>query len=107
MHTKTKNKLIRKQKPKIYFVLIMIIFLGIFIVFKDFGIIKYFDLQRKANSQDIKINQLTYQKSIIENNVKRLKYDDEYREYIARQNKFYGKTGERIYSIQSIKSFTP
>ena len=107
MHKKTKNKLIRKQKPKIYFVLLMIIFFGVFIVFKDFGIINYFHLQRKANEQDIIISNLTHEKSIKENNVHRMKNDDEYREYIARQNKFYGKTGERIYSIQSIKSFTP
>jgi len=107
MHKKTKNKLIRKQKPKIYFVLLMIIFLGVFIVFKDFGIMNYFNLQKKANDQDIIINQLTLEKSIKENNVHRLQSDDEYREHIARRNKFYGKTGERIYSIQSIKSFTP
>ena len=104
MHRKKRKKLINNHKPKLYFVILVYSLLICFVCLKNLGVMDFIAYQNTAEELDIEIRDLTKKLTETQHEINRLIDDEEYKENIARQENFFAKPGERIYSIKSIKS---
>ena len=89
----------KKNKLKIYFLLIIFLTGVTFLFTVDFGIIKLINLKQERSDLQLEIEQLLTQQITIREEVKKLKYDTSYVEKIARESFLMVKPGEKVFKV--------
>ena len=102
-----KNKTNKSSiKFKLFFFLIIITASFIFLLFKDFGLLAYFEYVKQNEQIEHQIVQLEREIILLNKEIENLnKADNEQIELEARKKQIFKKEGERVYRLKEMKTF--
>ena len=72
----------------------------------DFGLIKLFQLQKKHSELKNELNNLLIQQVELNEDIQKLKTDENYIQKIAREKYMMVEPGERVYRVQDEKTLS-
>lgn len=102
-----KNKTNKSSiKFKLFFFLIIITASFIFLLFKDFGLLAYFEYVKQNEEIENQISQLEKEIRILNEEIENLhQANNEQIELEARKKQIFKKEGERVYRLKEMKTF--
>ena len=102
-----KNKTNKSSiKFKLFFFLIIITASFIFLLFKDFGLLAYFEYVKQNEEIEHKIAELEKEVILLNEEIENLNQaDNEQIELEARKKQIFKKEGERVYRLKETKTF--
>tara|TARA_Y100000590_G_C15295154_1_gene854093 strand:+ start:79 stop:405 length:327 start_codon:yes stop_codon:yes gene_type:complete len=102
-----KNKTNKSSiKFKLFFFLIIITTSFIFLLFKDFGLLAYFEYVKQNKEIEMQISQLEKEIILLNEEIENLNQaNNEQIELEARKQQIFKKEGERVYRLKEMKTF--
>ena len=102
-----KNKTNKSSiKFKLFFFLIIITTSFIFLLFKDFGLLAYFEYVKQNKEIEMQISQLEKEIRLLNEEIENLNQaNNEQIELEARKKQIFKKEGERVYRLKEMKTF--
>ena len=102
-----KNKTNKSSiKFKLFFFLIIITTSFIFLLFKDFGLLAYFEYVKQNKEIEMQISQLEKEIILLNEEIENLNQaNNEQIELEARKKQIFKKEGERVYRLKEMKTF--
>ena len=102
-----KNKTNKSSiKFKLFFFLIIITTSFIFLLFKDFGLLAYFEYVKQNEEIENQISQLEKEIRLLNEEIENLhQANNEQIELEARKKQIFKKEGERVYRLKEMKTF--
>ena len=102
-----KNKTNKSSiKFKLFFFLIIITASFIFLLFKDFGLLAYFEYVKQNKEIEMQISQLEKEIRLLNEEIENLNQaNNEQIELEARKQQIFKKEGERVYRLKEMKTF--
>ena len=102
-----KNKTNKSSiKFKLFFFLIIITTSFIFLLFKDFGLLAYFEYVKQNKEIEMQISQLEKEIRLLNEEIENLNQaNNEQIELEARKQQIFKKEGERVYRLKEMKTF--
>ena len=88
-------------------IIISFVLLAFFsLLLNDFGLIKLFQLQNKHSELKNELNNLLIQQVELNEDIQKLKTDENYIQKIAREKYMMVEPGERVYRVQDEKTLS-
>lgn len=75
-----------------------------FLIFNDFGLIRWWQLKNTKEKQHTEIKQLLNQQIKLQNEIIKIESNTEYLEKIAREKFMMVKPGEKVFKVINIKN---
>ena len=102
-----KNKTNKSSiKFKLFFFLIILTTSFIFLLFKDFGLLAYFEYVKQNKEIEMQISQLEKEIRLLNEEIENLNQaNNEQIELEARKQQIFKKEGERVYRLKEMKTF--